>query len=114
MRLLIVDDNYKMREFLKGIFKFNFTDISECEDGAYAINEYEKYKPDWVFMDVEMNEVDGITASKDILSSYPDAKILIVTNFDNDEFRKEAKSAGVYDYVLKENLLDIFEILEAN
>ncbi|MDQ3021725.1 MAG: response regulator [Bacteroidota bacterium] len=114
MSLLIVEDNSPMREMLKSIFKFQFTQISECEDGDTALSSYEQSKPDWVFMDVEMKRVDGITASKQILKAYPDARIIILTNYDNAEIKKEAMSAGVYEYVIKENVLDILEILENN
>lgn len=111
MRLLIADDNFKMREMLKSIFKFHFSEIKECDDGEFAFEIYKEYKPDWVFIDIEMKKIDGITASEKILDEFPEAKIIIITNYDSLELRKKAKSAGVFDYVLKENILDILEII---
>lgn len=111
MKLLIVDDNYKMREMIKNLFKPEFTEIRECEDGSEVLNEYISYRPDWVFMDIEMKILNGISASKKLLNSFPEAKIIIVTNYNNKEYRKDAKSAGVKDYILKENITDIFRII---
>ena len=113
MKLLIVEDNLKMREMMKSIFKIEFNEIKECEDGSDVMNAYTNFKPDWVFMDIEMKKLDGITSSKKLVTAYPDAKIIIVTNHDNREFRKDAKSAGVLEYVLKENLSDIFDIIKS-
>lgn len=113
MKLLIVEDNFKMREMMKSIFRIEFNEIKECEDGSDVMSAYSHFKPDWVFMDIEMKNLDGITASKKIMSTFPDAKIIIVTNHDNKEFKKDAKSAGVREYVLKENLSDIFEIIKS-
>jgi two-component system, NarL family, response regulator DegU len=112
MKLLIVEDNFKVRQLMKSIFKLEFNDIKECQDGSDVLDEYTNFKPDWVFMDIEMKKLDGITASKELLSSFPDAKIIIVTNHDNKEYKKDAKSAGVREYILKENLSDIFDIIK--
>lgn len=112
MKLLIVEDNYKMREMLKSIFNIYFTEIRECEDGESALLLYKNFMPDWVFMDIEMKNMDGITASKKILSSFPGAKIIIITNYDHPELKRMAESIGVHSYVLKENMTDILDILE--
>lgn len=111
MKLLIVDDNYKVREMMKSLFKPEFSEIRECEDGADVLDEYSYFRSDWVFMDIEMKKLDGISASKKLMNSFPEAKIIIVTNYNIKEYRKDAKSAGVKDYVLKENIIDIFKII---
>ncbi|MEO8211441.1 MAG: response regulator transcription factor [bacterium] len=110
MRLLIVEDNFEMREMMKSIFKSKFTIIRECEDGETALSEYESFRPDWVFMDIEMKKVDGITASKAILRLYPDAKIIIITNHKSAGIIKELISAGVRKYVLKENIVSLLDM----
>jgi len=63
-------------------------------------------------MDVRMNEVDGITATKQIKAADPEARIVIVTNYDDDALRKAAINAGACGYVLKDSLLALREWLE--
>lgn len=112
MKLLIVEDSIRMRELLKELFGSMFTEIIECEDGSKALGAYKKNKPDWVFMDIKMKEMNGISATREITENFPEAKILIVTDFDDKEFRKEAINSGATEYVLKENLEKIFNIIK--
>ncbi|MBK8983617.1 MAG: response regulator [Ignavibacteria bacterium] len=112
MRLLIVEDNSEIREMIRSLFESKFNLIRVCEDGDTALSEYESFRPDWIFMDIEMKKVDGITASKEILKLYPEAKIIIITNHKSASIKRELISAGVQKYVLKENmhsLLDMFD-----
>ena len=102
--LLIVEDNPKMRQMIKSLFPDTSYQIYECEDGSEALELYKLHKPDWVLMDIVMKEMDGITATRQIINTYPDAKIIIVTDFDDKMLREKAKSAGAYDYVIKEDL----------
>ena len=111
MNLLIVEDNFNMRNLIKDLFAQVFKNIYECDDGSEALKSYTINQPDWVFMDIKMKEMDGITAAKEIISNFPDAKILMVTDFDDDDFRKAASKSGAIDYVLKENLEVIFDII---
>jgi two-component system response regulator DegU len=62
---------------------------------------------------MRMNEVDGIQATKQIKAADPEARILIVTDYDDEELRRASMRAGACGYVLKEDLLDLIELLEA-
>ncbi len=110
MILMIVDDNPKMRQHIKMLLERHLADIQkiqECSDGGEAITMYEQTQPDWVLMDVAMEPVNGLTATKAITQSHPRAKIVIVTQYDDPEYREAAKKSGACAYVLKEDLLDI-------
>ncbi|MEK7725157.1 MAG: response regulator [Acidobacteriota bacterium] len=109
--LLIVEDNPSMRRLIKSIVKDLALSIHECEDGAEALIAYKTLLPEWVLMDVEMKEMDGFTATREIMESYPNAKILILTKYSTQRMREEAKKAGACEYILKENLLTIREII---
>jgi len=109
--LLIVEDNSSMRRLIKSVVKDLAINIHECEDGAEALEAYETYHPEWVLMDVEMKEKDGFTATREITEAHPQAKILILTKYSTDRMRDEAERAGACEYVLKENLLTIREII---
>lgn len=89
---------------------FNF--VAECDDGAEALAAYKQHRPDWVLMDIEMSRMDGLTATRNIVQAYPDAKVVIVSKHDNEYIREAARDAGACGYVLKENLMAIRELLE--
>jgi CheY-like chemotaxis protein len=111
LKLLIVDDNRKITEMMKETFASEFSEIRTCLDGSEALEEYKKFKPEWIFMDIKMKEMDGFTAAKQIKSAFPAARIIIVTSYDSNALRDEARKAGVVDYVLKDELDKIFEII---
>ncbi len=115
MTIMIVDDSRKMREMIKKILYnqlANIEDVVECGDGLEAIEAYEVNKPDWVLMDVEMKPMDGLSATAKIIDAHPDAKIMIVTQYNEPEFREAANNAGACAYVFKENLTDIPNIIK--
>jgi CheY-like chemotaxis protein len=112
MKLLIVEDNPSVRRLIRSIIASVADEIYECEDGADALSAYVAHKPDWVLMDIVMKNLNGITATKLIKDQYPDAKIIIVTNFDEADLRESTRQAGACGYVLKENLFEVRRILQ--
>ncbi|HEY6331087.1 MAG TPA: response regulator transcription factor [Blastocatellia bacterium] len=111
MRILIVEDNPSVRRMMVSFLSRVADDIKECADGGEALAAYSKWKPDWVLMDIKMGEVDGLTATRQIKAQFPDAKIIIVTNHDDEDLKQAAGEAGAYAYVLKQNLLDLKGLL---
>ncbi len=104
MKVLIVEDNPKMRQMIADFIADKFGEIYECADGDQAFAFYERHLPDWVFMDWQMPNKDGITATREIIADYPAAKICLVTNFEDDFLMSEALEAGAKGFVLKRNL----------
>lgn len=111
MKLLIVEDNASMRRLIKSIVFDLADDIEECGDGADLLVAYEKHLPEWILMDVKMPRTDGITASRHLLSLYPQAKICIVTECADAKTRQAASDAGARNYVLKDNLINIRDVI---
>lgn len=111
MTLMIVEDNLKFRSYVKDLFKKNFSDIYETASGKEAVEKYKTNLPDIVFMDVNIEELDGIKATKKILSDYPLAKIVMVSQYNEPKMKKAATDAGVIDYVTKDDLSRLFEIV---
>lgn len=111
MKVLIVDDNQNVRELMRDYLPDTVDRIYECADGSEALALYRKYLPDWVLMDIQMKEMDGITATRQIIAAYPKAHIMMVTDYNEDELRQAAHEAGACRYVVKDNLLSISEIL---
>jgi CheY-like chemotaxis protein len=112
MKLLIVDDNAEIRKMLKSICSHMFYQILECDDGDLAIELYKDERPDWVLMDIKMKRMDGITAAKEIKVKYPDAKIIIVSQYNDESFIDAAINSGAVEYVNKEDLSRIEEIIK--
>lgn len=111
MKLLIVEDNAEMRRLIIKIAGGTDDLIFECEDGAEALPAYRANLPDWVLMDVQMPNLDGIKATKQIIGDFPDAKIAIVTDYGSADLRRAAREAGAREYVVKENLLELRRVL---
>ena len=111
MKLLIVDDNASMRRLIKSIVSDLADEITECADGAEVFDAYRKYLPEWILMDVKMPKTDGITASRHIISHFPQAKICIVTDYSDAKTRQAAVDAGARDYVLKDDLINIRNVI---
>ncbi len=112
MRLLIVDDHAAMRRLIGRVVHDLFDFIAECGDGAEAVAAYEQHRPDWVLMDIEMTRMDGLSATRNIMQAFPEAKVVIVTKHDDKYLREAARAAGACGYILKENLMVIRELIE--
>jgi CheY-like chemotaxis protein len=111
MKILVVEDDKRVRKMISAMTGDLADESFECENGLQALAIYAKHLPDWVLMDLMMPELDGISATRKIISSFPNAKIIIVTSIKSDAMQKTAKIAGACGYVLKENLADIRGII---
>ncbi len=83
----------------------------EACDGDEAASLYGRIHPDWVLMDIAMEPVDGLAGSRAILSAHPEAKIIILTNYDDPDYRQVAKDSGTSAFILKEHLSELITIL---
>jgi two-component system response regulator DegU len=111
MTLLIVDDNKEIRKMLKSICEDFFSETIECEDGGEAVEAFKRFKPDWTIMDIKMNKMDGIEATKEIVGKYPDAKVIIVSQYTDKAFMEAAFDSGAKEFVNKDNLTRIEKII---
>ena len=111
LRLLIVEDNYQMRQLIKSAVEGLTDVVYECDDGEAALAAYAAHRPDWVLMDIEMPRVDGITATKQIKAAFPEARVLIVTQYDDAAMSEAAREAGAAGYTLKDDLFAVRRVL---
>ena len=111
MKILIVEDNFEVRQMIRRFVKNIADEIVELDNGEDALETYIAHKPDWVLMDFQMGEVNGIQATKQIISKYPQAKIVIITSHKEVALRDKAKEAGVSGFILKENLSVLKDLL---
>lgn len=114
MKVLIVDDNEQARQMIKQYLRELSDEFRECEDGAEAVAAYAEFQPDWVLMDWEMKQVGGLVATRSIIADFPDAHILMVTNYDEKDLRQAAEEAGARGFVLKDDLLMLQSFLQGH
>lgn len=115
MKVLIVDDDKLVSLSLKTILEAS-EDIQIAgigNDGTEAIELYEKCRPDVLLMDIRMKDMSGLDAGKQILQKHPDAKILFLTTFSDDEYIVKALHIGAKGYILKQNFESILPALMA-
>ena len=100
-KILIVDDAAFMRMRCKKLLKENGHEVVEAENGVVAVEKYKSEKPDMVFMDVTMPEMDGITAVKEIKKIDPESKIAMLSAMGQQTMVMDAIKAGAKDFIVK-------------
>lgn len=115
MNIVIVDDDKLVSLSLKTILEASpdVTITGMGCSGAEAISLYDKFRPDILLMDIRMEGMTGLEAGAKILEKYPDAKILLLTTFNDDEYIIKALHLGVKGYILKQNFTSILPALLA-
>jgi len=103
IKVLLVDDHEMVRLGVSAYLSVqeNIEVIAQAENGKVGVEKALELKPDIILMDLVMPEMDGIEATKEILSKWKEAKIIIVTSFIDDEKVYPAISAGAKSYLLK-------------
>ena len=109
IRLLIVDDHAVVREGLRLLFATvpGVEVVGMAGDGAVAVEQVRALGPDVVLMDLAMPEVDGIEATRRIVAGYPDAKVVVLTSYTDEDQMVAALDAGALGYVLKHSDPDV-------
>lgn len=115
MKVLIIDDDKLVSLSLKTILEASgkIEIIGTGDSGSAAIELYETLKPDILLMDIRMDGMTGLDAGAHILSSHPEAKILFLTTFSDDEYIVKALKIGAKGYILKQNFDSIVPALLA-
>ena len=111
MTLLIVEDNAGIRRILRRTLVDTASAIWECSNGTDALAAYEEHRPDIVLMDIRMPGIDGLTATRQIRGYDPSARVIVVTDYEDEGMRMAALEAGARKYVLKQEISDLPEIV---
>ena len=103
VRVLLVDDDDLMRAGLKAVLSSDerIEVVGEAGDGAAAVRRARELRPDVVLMDVRMPDLDGIAATRELLTVASDARVVILTTFEQDDYIFGALRAGASGFLLK-------------
>ncbi|WP_294102018.1 response regulator transcription factor [uncultured Ruminococcus sp.] len=114
MNIVIVDDDKLVAVSLKTILEStgSVTVLAMGSCGKEAIELYSRHRPDVLLMDIRMNGMSGIEAGEKILADFPEAKILYLTTFSDDEYIIKAVLMGAKGYILKQDFESICPALE--
>lgn len=104
IRLLLVDDQRLMRDGLRTLLELepDLQVVGEAENGEAALELYPQVSPDVVLMDIRMPVMDGVEATSRLREKWPEARVIILTTFDDDEYIFEGLRAGAVGYLLKD------------
>jgi DNA-binding NarL/FixJ family response regulator len=105
IRVLIADDQELIRLGFRMALtsQADFDVVAEAADGAAAVAEAQRVRPDVVLMDVRMPRMDGIAATASIVAALPSTRVLILTTFDLDEYAFAGLRAGASGFMLKDS-----------
>ena len=115
MKLILIDDDCLVVSALKIILEAqpDFEIAATAEDGSAALTLYREHQPDVLLMDIRMKEVSGLDAAEQILREFPEAKILLLTTFSDDEYIIKALRTGARGYLLKQDYQNIAPAIRA-
>ena len=107
-KILVVDDHKLFRDGLIGLLKSkNYDIVGVAENGLKAVQSAKELKPDVIIMDISMPELNGIEATRKIISENPDIRIIILSQYFERRFILESLKAGALGYVIKDSSIEI-------
>ena len=108
---MIVDDSAEVRRMITSFIGDLVTEFVECDDGYEALATYAEHRPDLVLMDYQMTRMNGFQATRAIKKDFPDAYIVIVSQWDSAALREAAKDSGADAYINKKSLLPLRDLV---
>jgi DNA-binding NarL/FixJ family response regulator len=103
VRVVLVDDDDLMRAGLRSVLSSDETIdvVGEAGDGREAVDRIRQLRPDLVLMDIRMPDLDGISATREVLATSAEVKVVVLTTFEQDDYIFDALSAGASGFLLK-------------
>lgn len=103
-KIVLIDDHVLFREGIRRILDFenDFEVVAEGSDGENAMSLVDTYQPDVVLMDINMERVNGVEATKQLVEKYPQLKVIILSIHDDENYVTHALKSGAQGYLLKD------------
>jgi DNA-binding NarL/FixJ family response regulator len=111
VKILLADDHQIMRDGLRSLIakQSDMEVVAEAENGRTAIKLTRKLRPDVIVMDINMPDLNGIDASRQIVTEFPDTKIIVFSMYTDHQFVAGALKAGVSGYLQKDSAFEELE-----
>ncbi|GEL78722.1 response regulator transcription factor [Tenuibacillus multivorans] len=112
-RIVLIDDHKLFREGVKRILEFEegFEVVAEGNDGSEAVQIVEETNPDIVIMDINMPNINGVQATRELIDQFDDLRVIILSIHDDESYVTHALKSGALGYMLKE--MDTDELVNA-
>lgn len=103
-KIVLIDDHVLFREGIRRILDFenDFEVVAEGSDGENTMSLVDTYQPDVVLMDINMERVNGVEATKQLVEKYPQLKVIILSIHDDENYVTHALKSGAQGYLLKD------------
>jgi DNA-binding NarL/FixJ family response regulator len=108
MKLLVVGSNPLVRRMVLNVVADLASDIRECATAAEAIAAYAGDSPDFVLADA-----DGMQAAPRLRDAYPEARVIVLGDYDDPDLRAQAFQAGASHYVLKDDMFSLIGLMQS-
>lgn len=116
LKALIVEDNRLMQDTLRGLFKTRFSSmiVEQASDGKEALEKAASFKPDLIIMDIRLPDGSGLELTREIKSTNPQVRVLILTGNDYPEYKEMAALYGADGFLMKgEGSREILAVVES-
>ena len=116
LNVLLADDHKLLRAGLKLLLQRNpdFAVVGEAADGEQTLQLYQQLEPDLLLLDLSMPKMDGLDCLREIKSRWPEAKVIVLTMHEDENYIKQAMQAGAAAYVHKSAAdTDLFKAIDA-
>ncbi len=113
IRVLLADDHTVLRQGIAQALELqgDMTVVAQASNGVEAVRLVEQHRPDVALLDINMPELDGVQATRQITAKWPKTGVIILTMYRRDEYIFEAIKAGANGYLLKE--VELSELVRA-
>ncbi len=102
IRVILADDHALVRQGLKSLLeREGFLVVAEVADGHEALRQVQMLRPEIVILDISMPVLNGLDAAREITRTFPESKVILLTQHDEEQYLSGALEAGVKGYVLK-------------
>jgi len=113
-RILVVDDSSMMQKMIRNTLETGgHSIVGNARNGKEAIDMYKSLNPDLVTMDITMREMDGFEAAREILDFDDTAKIIFLSNLDEEKYSVDAEQVGAIGYVNKHKSREILSLIDS-
>jgi DNA-binding NarL/FixJ family response regulator len=104
INILIVEDNAFFRQSFREHLHLDGPNIQEAVDGVETLEKMKTFYPNLIFMDIRLPGESGLSLTKKIKSQYPEIQVVILTSYDNPEYREAALQSGASHFISKDAL----------